>query len=178
VQRLAEALIDELLEGWRVAGPRPGFVTKPNRLSVKGESLSGAEVASLKPRDSIIVDGYRSRVIEVQRKGSEVTLVYVKGASSFGAERFLVVNYNDSVTAVQLFGHAYLESATPGMKNAMKRSLEAKFVCKKCEAPIPKYPGRYPGKCPDCGGKLEEPSSDYVKMWRTPMANAKKRDED
>ena len=38
---------------------------------------------------------------------------------------------------------------TRGMAN------RAKFKCRDCAAPIPKYAGRYPSKCPECGGQLE-----------------------
>jgi predicted Zn-ribbon and HTH transcriptional regulator len=46
-----------------------------------------------------------------------------------------------------------IEGLTAGMVNALNRS-GAKLTCKECGLPIPKYTGRYPGKCPECGGEL------------------------
>ena len=45
---------------------------------------------------------------------------------------------------------------TNGMANAYNR-LGAKFVCGDCKMSIPKYPGAYPSKCPECGGSLNTP---------------------
>ena len=36
-----------------------------------------------------------------------------------------------------------------------KRTQEAKTVCKECGMPVPKYEGRYPKKCTECGAELE-----------------------
>lgn len=47
-----------------------------------------------------------------------------------------------------------IEGLTAGMVNAMNKS-GAKLKCKECGLPIPKYTGRYPSKCPECGGELE-----------------------
>jgi hypothetical protein len=49
------------------------------------------------------------------------------------------------------------EALTKGMKNAIKGP---KLKCKECNLPVPKYKGRYPGKCPDCKGELEAPGSE------------------
>ena len=46
------------------------------------------------------------------------------------------------------------ETITAGIKNALSRG-ETKFSCPECGLPIPKYPGRYPVKCPDCGSMLD-----------------------
>lgn len=47
------------------------------------------------------------------------------------------------------------EALTNGMKNALR--VGAKFVCSECGLSVPKYAGRYPGKCPECGGDLAAP---------------------
>ncbi len=50
----------------------------------------------------------------------------------------------------------YLEqthSVTPGMRNAMTKGGSA-FKCASCSLKIPKYPGKYPSKCPDCDGEI------------------------
>jgi hypothetical protein len=47
------------------------------------------------------------------------------------------------------------EALTKGMKRAM--TTGAKYHCDDCGLPIPKYRGRYPTKCPECGGKLTPP---------------------
>ena len=44
------------------------------------------------------------------------------------------------------------EALTKGMKNAMRKG--AKLQCKDCGQAVPKYKGRYPGKCPECKGEL------------------------
>lgn len=47
------------------------------------------------------------------------------------------------------------EALTPGMKNAMVSN--AKYHCGDCGLNIPKYQGRYPKFCPECGGELTPP---------------------
>lgn len=44
------------------------------------------------------------------------------------------------------------EALTKGMKRAMSNG--AKFQCKECGQPVPRYPGRYPCSCPECRGEL------------------------
>jgi hypothetical protein len=46
-----------------------------------------------------------------------------------------------------------MEAMTRGMRNAISKKAYA--ICKACEYPIPKYKGRYPGKCPECGEELD-----------------------
>jgi len=41
-------------------------------------------------------------------------------------------------------------NVTPGMARAMS----GKFVCPSCGVRVPRYPGRYPSKCPACGASL------------------------
>ena len=45
------------------------------------------------------------------------------------------------------------EALTPGIKRAMANG--AKYQCRECGQPIPRYVGRYPGKCPECRGEYE-----------------------
>ena len=140
--RKAEQLIDELLE------IRYGAVQK-------GAALTGADVAALAARQHILVDGQRSVVVDVSKKGNEVELVYIKGAKKFGKEKFLVVQMSDKETPVQLYTRfGYDEGLTKGMRNAYSRN-ENKMVCQECGLPVPKYPGRYPRLCPECGAELE-----------------------
>lgn len=49
---------------------------------------------------------------------------------------------------------------TQGMANAMGAAPAR--VCGKCSLAVPKYPGRYPSKCPACGGKLGMPKPVYT----------------
>ncbi len=44
---------------------------------------------------------------------------------------------------------------TKGMANAGSQHL----ACKSCGLKIPRYPGRYPKKCPDCGGEIAQPEA-------------------
>lgn len=44
---------------------------------------------------------------------------------------------------------------TNGMKASMEK--DATLKCSLCKLPIPKYTGRYPEVCPDCGGELVPP---------------------
>lgn len=51
----------------------------------------------------------------------------------------------------------YLEQHTPGMSNAIRKNINATdpaMECPECGFPIPRYPGRYPKKCGDCGALL------------------------
>lgn len=47
------------------------------------------------------------------------------------------------------------EALTKGMKNVMSKN--AKYKCGDCGLSIPKYQGRYPKFCPECGGELTPP---------------------
>lgn len=47
------------------------------------------------------------------------------------------------------------EALTRGMKRAMEKYSNAR-VCQKCQVWVPKYPGRYPRSCPECGMELED----------------------
>jgi len=46
-----------------------------------------------------------------------------------------------------------LVPVTAGMHRAMMR-VPSDRVCKVCETGFPRYPGRYPAKCPKCGGEV------------------------
>lgn len=56
---------------------------------------------------------------------------------------------------------AYLGEAGPtrGMKNAYRR-MENVRECASCGLTVPRYPGRYPSKCPECGAELMELKKD------------------
>ena len=60
------------------------------------------------------------------------------------------------MTAEQLIDLYLSEAPTKGMRNAYAKRMEARYKCAECGAVIPKYEGRYPGKCPDCNGELED----------------------
>lgn len=51
---------------------------------------------------------------------------------------------------------------TIGIRNALHRH-SPKLVCPSCDFAVPKYPGRYPGKCPECGEMLEKYEKRKVK---------------
>lgn len=46
------------------------------------------------------------------------------------------------------------EALTKGMRNAMEKA-GGKLSCPDCNLTVPKYPGRYPRTCPECGYELE-----------------------
>lgn len=61
------------------------------------------------------------------------------------------------MTAEQLIDLYLNEGPTRGMKNAYAKRMEARYKCVECGSMIPKYEGRYPGKCPECNGtELED----------------------
>ena len=165
----AEHLIDILLgEAQHWPKPPRGFTTKPKATVTKSDFLSGSDVAALAPKQGIIVNGKKGRVIDVTTKGNEVVLTYVRGAKSFSKELSLVFNKTDKKTPIQYFTKSYdesverfveesapfLEEPTKGMKNAYNRKVEARTACPECSLAIPVYPGRYPNNCPDCGTKI------------------------
>lgn len=39
---------------------------------------------------------------------------------------------------------------TPGMMRAIGKIAANRQPCKDCGFPLPKYPGKYPSKCPNC----------------------------
>ena len=153
----AEQLIDQLLEG------RGGKL-------VKGKVLSGAEVAALSPKQGILVNGKRCVVIDVNKKGNIIELVYSKGVRKFSKDLFLEVRITDKTTPVQAYTKEdpkgrdiwiyrrepamATEAITRGMKNAYSKR-ENKMTCLACGMPVPRYPGRYPNKCTECGAEFE-----------------------
>jgi len=99
----AEQLIDRYLEegSLRAAKPRPGFKPKPTTKTVKGKVLSGNDVVGLKSKQEVFISGKRSRVLEVEVRGDEVTVYYVPGVKSYGAEKNLIVSRKDATTPIQ-----------------------------------------------------------------------------
>lgn len=67
---------------------------------VRGDTLSGSDVAKLKSKEHIFVNGKHAVVIDVNVKGDNVELVYVKGRKAFGREQYLDVKKSDSTTPV------------------------------------------------------------------------------
>ena len=55
------------------------------------------------------------------------------------------------MTAEELIDVYLSEGMTTGLRNAYSR-LEGRFKCDDCGLVMPKYKGRYPGVCPECGG--------------------------
>lgn len=47
------------------------------------------------------------------------------------------------------------EQLTDGIRNVLMRIVTPKYVCPWCGFPVPKYPGRYPVRCPECGSFLD-----------------------
>lgn len=43
---------------------------------------------------------------------------------------------------------------TKGMRNVLGKLPQSSYRCRKCGTSIPKYAGRYPAKCPECGTPL------------------------
>lgn len=134
---------------------------------VKGETLSGSDVAALKPKQGILVDGRRAVVIDVEKSGSDVTLIYSKGVRKTGRDKIITVSVSDKETPVQYYSRKPLEAAehlieklTRGMRNAYSRQENVKR-CPECGLSVPRYPGKYPKACPDCGAELECVSKEY-----------------
>lgn len=140
---LAEQLIDE-------------FVTEK---LVAGKVLSGAEVQNLKSKQHVFINGKRAVVFDSVRRGNDVELTYMTGTKLLGPEKYLVVSATASstpVSAADEVNEGY--KITRGMKKAYERISSALGVkqCPDCDSIIPRYPGRYPSKCPYCGGTLED----------------------
>ena len=49
-------------------------------------------------------------------------------------------------------------TVTKGMRNVMGSLTQTSLSCRKCKYTIPKYRGRYPHNCPECGTLLGMPS--------------------
>ncbi len=88
---LAEQLIDSYLSG-------------VSEKIVKGQFLSGKQVAALDPKQHIFVDGKHAVVVAVnvdfKRKSTE--LVYVKGRKAFGKEQYLDIAFTNKETFIQV----------------------------------------------------------------------------
>ena len=67
----------------------------------KGEFLTGREVAQLSQREHIFVKGRHAAVVDVNRKGNIIELVYVKGRKAFGREQYMDIPFNDMKTVIQ-----------------------------------------------------------------------------
>lgn len=122
---------------------------------VKGDHLSGKEVAALKPKQRVFINGKHAVVIDVNKSGNNIELVYVKGRKAFGKEQYLDVELASSKTPVQA-GKDVEEAVTKGMRKAFGKLENLVKICAKCEMVIPKYPGRYPQRCPECKMELED----------------------
>jgi len=100
----AEQLIDQYLAE---LAPRISQATKQAKkrgYSIsKGDTLSGADLLQLKPKQGILVKGRRAVVVDVTSKGDKVELIYVKGAKAFGKEQYLDVKKTDKETPVQFY---------------------------------------------------------------------------
>lgn len=57
--------------------------------------------------------------------------------------------------AEELINRYLDEKLTRGIKNALGKS-GGKKGCPHCKLLVPKYPGRYPNNCPECGKELED----------------------
>jgi len=47
-----------------------------------------------------------------------------------------------------------MPTITRGVRNVMRKLPSSGIACSSCKAELPKYVGRYPTKCPDCGEKI------------------------
>jgi predicted RNA-binding Zn-ribbon protein involved in translation (DUF1610 family) len=56
--------------------------------------------------------------------------------------------------AEQLIDAYIAEAITKGMRNAFSKQ-ENKTTCPECGMAIPRYPGKYPSRCPNCGEQFE-----------------------
>ena len=70
---------------------------------VKGQFLSGKQVAALSPKQHIFVDGKHAVVVavNVDFKKKSAELIYVKGRKAFGKEQYLDVAFTNKETFVQ-----------------------------------------------------------------------------
>lgn len=57
--------------------------------------------------------------------------------------------------ADELIDRYLTERLTRGIRNALERNGGVK-VCVGCSLMVPKYPGRYPQRCPECSKELED----------------------
>lgn len=76
-----------------------------NRLNerwIKGDVLSGKEVAKLTHRQHIFVNGKHSIVVDVNVRGDNVELIYVKGRKKFGREIYMDLKLSDRKTPILL----------------------------------------------------------------------------
>ncbi len=102
----AEQLIDQLLEAKQKT--KYGAV-------VKGDELSGSEIASLRPKQAILVKGKRAVVLGVVSKGNNIELTYAAGAKTFSRDRYLTIKKTDQKTSVQHFTRVgYDQGVTTG----------------------------------------------------------------
>lgn len=69
---------------------------------VKGDELSGREVAQLKAKQHIFIKGKHAIVVDVNKKGNTAELVYVKGRKAFGKEQYLDVPLSAKSTGVAM----------------------------------------------------------------------------
>ncbi len=154
----AEHLIDNLLEARAFRQRPPGGPVGGAPGVEKGKELSGAEVAGLQSGQPVLVKGKRAVILSITKMRNNIEVVYVPGVRSTGRERYLDVDLRSTVTPIQYytrtqdFGNIPYagESLTPGMINAWNKQ-HGKLVCPSCNFVLPKYVGRYPETCGNCG---------------------------
>jgi len=64
-------------------------------------------------------------------------------------------NISEGLSVGDIVDDIIAEQLSPGMRNVICRTISPKYTCPWCGFPIPKYPGRYPKKCPECGSLLD-----------------------
>ena len=123
---------------------------------IAGEALSGIEVAGLKPKQHVFINGMRSVIFDAKKVGDSVEVVYMTGTKLYGPEKYLVVSYNAKATPI--FSALEVNEGfkiTRGMKRAYEKMNGVK-KCPECGMVIPRYPGRYPSRCPHCSAELAD----------------------
>ena len=130
---------------------------------IKGDFLSGREVGALRPKQGILINGRRAVVIDVGDKGKEVELIFAYGVKSFKGESYVTVRKQDSATPVQLYSREHTKQLSRGAINALQKKDPNKIVCVSCGFALPKYPGRYPCNCGNCGDKF---GADVTESWK------------
>lgn len=142
----------------------------PKQKVIKAQVLSGELVSALNYRQPILINGKRGVVIEVNKRGDEIELVYALGHKKFSKDRSLILSMKDKTTPIQLYYRVQENSPaerlitemvdpghySKGMLNAFQRQQGAR-KCPSCGFQVPRYPGSYPQRCLRCGEPLIKP---------------------
>jgi hypothetical protein len=70
----------------------------------------------------------------------------------------------------KLYNKLFEQNFSPAITKMLGKPMCLKKICDKCGFMMPKYKGRYPKACPNCGDKVDDKDKE-VQVQLTPLRN-------